>query len=159
MPQTKESKGQSPASTPNIQDVFLNYARRERLAVIIRMVDGSELQGRIKNFDRFALIVEHNGADHMIFKHAIATIKSPRTIGNYWPYASTLFDYIRRAMPLSSPGTLTADEVYSVTAWLLAANEILPAGASLDSASLVAVQMPARDRFRPDDRRGGPEVR
>jgi host factor-I protein len=83
MPQTKESKGQSPAS-PNIQDVFLNFARRERLAVSIRMVDGAELQGRIKNFDRFALIVEHNGADHMIFKHAIASIKSPRTIGNYY---------------------------------------------------------------------------
>jgi host factor-I protein len=83
MPPTKESKGQGPSS-PNIQDVFLNYARRERLAVFIRLVDGNELQGRIKNFDRFALIVEHNGADHMIFKHAIASIKSPRTIGNYY---------------------------------------------------------------------------
>jgi host factor-I protein len=83
MPQSKESKGPS-ASSPNIQDVFLNYARRERLPVHIRMLDGSELQGRIKNFDRFALIVEHNGADHMIFKHAIASIKSPRTIGNYY---------------------------------------------------------------------------
>ncbi|MGE3843350.1 MAG: RNA chaperone Hfq, partial [Vicinamibacterales bacterium] len=68
----------------NFQDDFLNYAWRERLAVNIRMVDGSELQGRIKNFDKFALIVEHNGADHMIFKHAIATIKSPRTVGNYY---------------------------------------------------------------------------
>jgi host factor-I protein len=83
MPQIKEGKGQNPSS-PNIQDVFLNYARRERLAVNIRLVDGGELQGRIKNFDRFALIVEHNGADHMIFKHAIAHIKSPRTIGNYY---------------------------------------------------------------------------
>ncbi len=76
-------KGQG-SSSPNIQDVFLNYARRERLPVHIRMIDGSELQGRIKNFDRFALIVEHNSADHMIFKHAIASIKSPRTIGNYY---------------------------------------------------------------------------
>ncbi len=83
MPPGKEGKSQNPSS-PNIQDVFLNYARRERLAVNIRMVDGSELQGRIKNFDKFALIVEHNGADHMIFKHAIATIKSPRTVGNYY---------------------------------------------------------------------------
>jgi host factor-I protein len=83
MPQSKDGKTQS-SSSPNIQDVFLNYARRERLAVSIRMVDGNEVQGRIKNFDRFALIVEHNGADHMIFKHAIATIKSPRTIGNYY---------------------------------------------------------------------------
>jgi host factor-I protein len=83
MAQTRDGKGAG-ASSPNIQDVFLNYARRERLAVHIRMVDGGELQGRIKNFDRFALIVEHNGADHMIFKHAIASIKSPRTIGNYY---------------------------------------------------------------------------
>jgi host factor-I protein len=88
MPQTKESKGQSPSS-PNIQDVFLNYARRERLAVHIRLIDGAELQGRIKNFDKFALIVEHNGADHMLFKHAIASIKSPRTIGNYYTSADS----------------------------------------------------------------------
>ena len=83
MAQTKDGRGATPAS-PNIQDVFLNYARRERLAVSIRMIDGGELQGRIKNFDKFALIVEHNGADHMIFKHAIATIKSPRAMGTYY---------------------------------------------------------------------------
>jgi cytochrome c len=53
----------------------------------------------------------------------------------------------------------TNDEVYSVTAWLLAANEVIPSGATLDSASLVAIRMPARDRFVPDDRRGGREIR
>ena len=52
--------------------MFLNYARREKLAVLIRLMDGTELEGRVKNFDRFAVIVEHSGADHMIFKHAIA---------------------------------------------------------------------------------------
>lgn len=82
-----------------------------------------------------------------------------RTIGNYWPEATTLFDYIRRTMPLSAPGSLTDDEVYSLTAHLLVANEVLPAGSSLDSASLMAVRMPARDRFVPDNRRGGREVR
>lgn len=82
-----------------------------------------------------------------------------RTIGNYWPEAATLFDYIKRTMPLATPGSLTDDEVYSLTAHLLVANEILPAGATLDSASLVAVRMPARDRFVPDSRRGGAEVR
>lgn len=82
-----------------------------------------------------------------------------RTVGNYWPYATTLFDYIRRTMPLSAPGSLRDDEVYSLTAYLLAANEVIPAGARLDSAALVAVRMPARDRFVPDNRRGGPEVR
>lgn len=82
-----------------------------------------------------------------------------RTVGNYWPEATTIFDYIRRTMPLSAPGSLSDEEVYSLTAHLLVANEILPAGASLDSASLVAVRMPAHDRFVPDDRRGGSAVR
>ena len=75
---------ESKTSQPNIQDVFLNYVRREKLTVTVRMMDGLELEGRVKNFDRFAVIVEHNGADHMVFKHAIATIRSPRTMGNYY---------------------------------------------------------------------------
>jgi host factor-I protein len=79
---TRESK--SAAGQPNIQDVFLNYARREKLPLMIRLMDGTEVEGRVKNFDRFAVIVEHTGADHMIFKHAIATIRSPRPIGNYF---------------------------------------------------------------------------
>ena len=82
-----------------------------------------------------------------------------RTVGNYWPEATTLFDYIRRTMPLSAPGSLPDDDVYALTAHLLVANEILPAGSALDSASLMAVRMPARDRFVPDDRRGGRDVR
>jgi host factor-I protein len=83
MVHTREGK---PAQA-NIQDVFLNYARRERLAVVINLMNGTAFEGRIKNFDRFAVIVEEQGVDHMIFKHAIATIRSPRTIGNY--YASS----------------------------------------------------------------------
>ena len=85
--------------------------------------------------------------------------KLVRTIGNYWPEASTLFDYIKRTMPLTAPGTLSDDDVYSLTAHLLVANEILPAGATLDSASLMAVKMPAKDKFVPDNRRGGKEVK
>ena len=85
MPQTRESR---PASAqPNIQDVFLNFARREKLAVQIRLMDGTDIEGRVKNFDRFAVIVEHTGSDHMIFKHAIASIRSPRPIGNYFSSA------------------------------------------------------------------------
>ena len=71
---------------PNIQDVFLNYVRREKLTVTIRMMDGSELEGRIKNFDRFALILDHGGTDHMIFKHAIAAIKTPKAVSNYFSH-------------------------------------------------------------------------
>ncbi len=76
----------------------------------------------------------------------------PRTIGNYWSHATTLYDYIRRAMPLYTPGSLTADETYAVVAHLLAANDVIADTATLDAAALRAVQMPARDRFVPDDR-------
>lgn len=78
--------------------------------------------------------------------------KVPRTIGNYWAHATTLYDYIRRAMPLYTPGALSADETYAVTAYLLAANKIIPDTASLDAATLRAVVMPARERFVADDR-------
>ena len=71
----------------------------------------------------------------------------PRTVGNYWPYATTLFDYVRRAMPADAPGSLTADEVYAVVAWMLHRNEIVPADAVMDAQSLPDVEMPARGRF------------
>jgi host factor-I protein len=73
-------------SQPNIQDVFLNYVRREKLTVTIRMMDGSEIEGRIKNFDRFALVFDQSGTDHMIFKHAIAAIKTPKAVSNYFSH-------------------------------------------------------------------------
>jgi cytochrome c len=79
----------------------------------------------------------------------------PRTIGNYWPYATTVFDYIRRAMPPNAPGSLTDDEVYALVAHLLAWNGLVPADAVIDAQSLPKVQMPARDRFVPDTRGGG----
>jgi len=71
---------------PNIQDVFLNYVRREKLVVVVRMMDGSQMEGRIKNFDRFALVIDHGGSDHMIFKHAIAAIKTPKPVANYFSH-------------------------------------------------------------------------
>jgi host factor-I protein len=85
-PARRESAGRESKSTgsPNIQDVFLNYARREKLTVVIQLLDGQAVEGRIKNFDRFALIIDHAGVDHLVFKHAIATIRSPRSIGSYY---------------------------------------------------------------------------
>lgn len=83
----------------------------------------------------------------------------PFTIGNYWPYATTLFDYIRRAMPTGAPGTLTADEVYGVVAWLLTQNGIIADSAVMSAETLPRVIMPARKRFVPDDRVGGAEVK
>ena len=78
-----------------------------------------------------------------------------KTVGNYWPYATTLFDYIRRAMPQMTPGTLTPDETYGVVAWILAENEIIPRDQVIDATSLPQVTMPARERFVRDDRSGG----
>jgi S-disulfanyl-L-cysteine oxidoreductase SoxD len=81
--------------------------------------------------------------------------RAPRTIGNYWPYATTVFDYVRRAMPLSNPGSLSATETYAVVAWLLHENGIIEANAEMNATTLPAVQMPARGIFVPDDRQGG----
>ena len=86
----------------------------------------------------------------------------PRTIGNYWPYATTVFGYIRRAMPLTAPGSLTPDQVYAVTAYLLNREGLIPDNAVMDAKTLPAVAMPARSHFVRDDRigsSGGAHVR
>ncbi len=80
--------------------------------------------------------------------------KLVRTVGNYWPYSTTLYDYVHRAMPLSVPGSLKPDDVYSVVAWILAENEIIPRDAVMDAKTLPAVKMPAAGRFVVDDRKG-----
>ena len=82
-----------------------------------------------------------------------------RAVGNYWPYATTLFDYISKAMPQLTPGTLSADETYAVIAYILNLNEIVGDDAVMNAETLPAVIMPARYRFVPDNRRGGAEVR
>lgn len=78
--------------------------------------------------------------------------KHPKSIGNYWPYASTLFDYIRRSMPQNAPGSLTDDETFALTAFLLAENEVVPKDFVADPASLKAVVMPTKTVFVRDDR-------
>jgi len=77
-----------------------------------------------------------------------------KTVGNYWPYATTVYDYLRRAMPQDRPGSLTPNELYALTAWILAENGIISRETVLDSLSLPQVKMPARDRFVRDDRLG-----
>ena len=74
------------------------------------------------------------------------------TIGNYWPYATTVFDYVRRAMPPTAPGSLTDDEVYALTAFLLHANELIASDLVMDRSTLPGVKMPAREHFVPDAR-------
>jgi mono/diheme cytochrome c family protein len=75
-----------------------------------------------------------------------------KTIGNYWPYATTVFDYIRRAMPFSQPGTLSDDEVYSLVAYLLHLNDIIDPDQHIGADNLAAIRMPSRHRFVVDDR-------
>jgi len=71
------------------------------------------------------------------------------TIANYWPYATTLFDYIRRAMPWTSPRSLTDDQVYALTAYILAQNKLIEPEEVIDAQSLPKVQMPNRNGFIP----------
>ena len=81
--------------------------------------------------------------------------KIPKTIGNYWPYATTLYDYVHRAMPLTAPGSLAPTEVYSLVAFLLAENQVIPGNAVMNASTLPKVRMPARAHFVLDDRKGG----
>jgi cytochrome c len=70
-----------------------------------------------------------------------------RTVESYWPYATTIFDYVRRAMPYDLPGTLSDDQVYAVVAYVLHLAELLDADGRLDAQSLPEVRMPNRDAF------------
>lgn len=80
-------------------------------------------------------------------RHKLTDPNPDKAIGNYWPYATTLFDFIRRSMPLDSPGSLTDDQVYSVTAYLLYLNGVVDIQAVMDAQSLPKVAMPNRDGF------------
>jgi cytochrome c len=77
----------------------------------------------------------------------IVTPKPVKTVGSYWPYATTLYDFIRRAMPFNAPQSLSNDEVYAVSAYVLFLNRLVPADAILDAATLPKVAMPNRDAF------------
>ncbi len=78
---------------------------------------------------------------------SLATDKPVKTLGSFWPYATTVFDYIRRAMPFQAPKSLSNDEVYSLTAYLLSLNGIVKNTTTLDAKSLPRVKMPNRDGF------------
>jgi S-disulfanyl-L-cysteine oxidoreductase SoxD len=89
-------------------------------------------------------------------QNTLATPKPIKTIGSYWPYATTLYDYIHRAMPFNAPQSLTPDETYSVIAWLLFQNKVIAEDAVIDAQSLPNIEMPNRNGFVPDPR---PDVR
>lgn len=96
------------------------------------------------------------GGDKLIGGRGTLASKAPvKTVESYWPYATTLFDYVKRAMPFNAPGSLSDDDVYSVVAYILAEAKIIKPGDTLDATSLPKVSMPNRDGFEPDPR---PEV-
>ena len=109
--------------------------------------------GENGKFDR--LVGRDSGENFAFAKDA----KLVKTIGSYWPYATTLFDYTARSMPFTQPGTLSASEVYGLVAYLLSLNKIVPDTAVMDKTTLPKVVMPARDRFVIDNRTGGPKVK
>jgi cytochrome c len=82
----------------------------------------------------------------------LASPKPVKTVGSYWPYAPTLFDYIRRAMPMNAPQSLSDTDVYAVSAYVLHLNRLLPADATLDAKGLSAIKMPNREMFVRDPR-------
>jgi S-disulfanyl-L-cysteine oxidoreductase SoxD len=86
----------------------------------------------------------------------LATEKPVKTVGSYWPYATTLFDYVRRTMPFTDPQGLSADETYAVTAYVLFLNGIVEESTVLDARTLPAVAMPNRGGFVPDSRPDAP---
>lgn len=87
-------------------------------------------------------------ADPLVGGSGSLATKAPlRTVGSYWPYATTLFDYTRRAMPLDNPMSLSNDEVYAVSAYLLHRNGIVGENARLDAQELMKIRMPNRDGF------------
>jgi cytochrome c len=98
---------------------------------------------------------EGKGADQVGFigkPEQLRETPPVRTVGSYWPYATTLWDYTNRAMPFDRPGTLTADQVYAVTAYILYLSGIVEEGTVMDAQTLPQVRMPNREGFVPDGR-------
>lgn len=85
-------------------------------------------------------------------KGSLTTNKPLKTVGSYWPYSTTLFDYIRRAMPFQAPQSLSNEDVYSVSGYILHVNGLMKADDVVDAKTLQAVQMPNRNAFYVDDR-------
>lgn len=83
---------------------------------------------------------------------SLATAKPVKTVGSFWPYAPTLYDYIHRAMPMNAPQSLKPDEVYALVAYVLNLNGLVPDDAVMDAGTLPKVTMPNRDGFVSDPR-------
>jgi mono/diheme cytochrome c family protein len=96
------------------------------------------------------------GGDKLLGGRGSLATKTPvKTVESYWPYATTLFDYVKRAMPFNAPGSLSDDDIYSLVAYILSEAKIIKPTEIMDAKTLPAVAMPNKDGFVPDPR---PEV-
>ena len=96
------------------------------------------------------------GGDKLLGGRGTLASKTPvKTVESYWPYATTLFDYVKRTMPFNTPGSLSDDDVYSVVAYILSEAKIIKPADKMNATTLPKVVMPNRDGFEPDPR---PEV-
>jgi len=103
---------------------------------------GEDLQG----------VLETGGAALIGGRGSLDSGQPIKTVESYWPYATTLFDYVKRAMPFDSPGSLGDDEVYAVSAFILAKGDIIDRDQVMNAETLAEVEMPNRDGFVPDPR-------
>src|SRR4029077_9547298 len=93
------------------------------------------------------------GGDRLLGGRGTLASDTPiKTVESYWPYATTLFDYVKRAMPLNAPGSLSDNDVYSVVAYVLSEAKIIKPTDTMNAATLAKVTMPNRDGFIPDSR-------
>lgn len=99
-------------------------------------------------------VSEAGGAALIGGRGTIGTPETTKTIESYWPYASTVYDYVNRAMPLHAPGSLSVDQVYAVTAYILFRSDIIEEDMVLTAENLPEVEMPNEDGFIPDPRLG-----
>jgi S-disulfanyl-L-cysteine oxidoreductase SoxD len=118
---------------------------------------GTALQGKEVYANRCAKChgAKGEGRDSVAVAGGVGTLNSPkplRTVGSYWPYATTIWDYVNRAMPFNNPGMLSHEQVYAVTAYILFLNGIVSENAVMDAHSLPKVQMPNRNGFVADPR-------
>lgn len=97
-------------------------------------------------------VKEMGGAALIGGRGSLASDAPKKTVESYWPYATTLFDYIRRAMPFDAPGSLGDDDVYALAAYILGEAGIVGKKAVLNANSLARIHMPNRDGFNPDPR-------
>lgn len=112
---------------------------------------GTAAQGAVIYAQKCAMCHGENGTGGrnaaVVGGAPITGMDSVKTIANFWPYATTLFDFTRRAMPWQAPRTLTSDEVYALTAYILAANKLIGEGEVMNAQTLPKVRMPNRDGF------------